>query len=66
MDNQDKYIDRLILDILPAVLDEHKKKNKLRNLIYSMHKRDKTIENQGTTRYPVWVLSSSKSKQKTI
>lgn len=58
-------IDRLILDILPAVLDEHKKKNKLRNLIYSMHKRDKTIENQGTTRYPVWVLSSSKSKQKT-
>ena len=66
MDNQDKYIDRLILDILPAVLDELKKKNKFRNLIHSMQKRDKAIVNQGATRYPVWVLSSSKSKQKTI
>ena len=53
-------IDNLILDILPAVLDEQKKKNKVRNLVYSMHKKDKTIENQGTTRHPLWILSSSK------
>ena len=54
-------IDQLILDILPAVLDERKKKNKVRNLVYAMHKKDKTIVNQGTTRHPRWVLSSSKS-----
>lgn len=54
-------IDRLLLDILPVVLDEVQKKNKVRNLVYAMHKRNKTIENQGTTRNPVWTLSSSKS-----
>jgi ATP-dependent DNA helicase RecG len=50
----------LLLDILPSVLDDKQKANKIRNIIYSMSKRDKTIENQGTTRYPQWVLSSSK------
>lgn len=47
-------IDRLILDILPAVLDEGQKKNKVRNIIYAMSKRDKTIVNQGTNRHPMW------------
>lgn len=54
-------IDGLLLDILPAVLDEVQKKNKIKNLIYAMHKKDKTIENQGTTRYPEWILSLCKS-----
>ncbi|MEY3498802.1 MAG: hypothetical protein RL308_471 [Bacteroidota bacterium] len=53
-------IDTLILDILPKVLDEKQKVNKIRNIIYSLSKRDKTIVNQGTSRYPKWVLSSSK------
>jgi ATP-dependent DNA helicase RecG len=53
-------IDKLILDILPKVLDEKQKENKVRNLIYAMSKRDKTIENKGTTRYPRWTLSLSK------
>ncbi len=53
-------IERLLLDILPSVLDENKKRNKIKNLIYAMHKTDKSIENQGTTRYPVWTLSLSK------
>jgi ATP-dependent DNA helicase RecG len=57
-------IDRLLLDILPAVLDEQKKKNKVRNLVYAMHKKDQTIENQGTTRNPLWILSSSKTNDK--
>lgn len=57
-------IDRLLLDILPAVLDEQKKKNKVRNLVYAMHKKDQTIENQGTTRNPLWVLSLSKTNDK--
>lgn len=53
-------IDKLLLDILPGVLDDKQKANKIRNIVYSMSKRDKTIENQGTTRYPEWILSSSK------
>jgi hypothetical protein len=32
--------------------------------MYAMHKRDKSIENQGTTRYPEWILSSSKTDEK--
>jgi ATP-dependent DNA helicase RecG len=48
-------IDKLLLDILPGVLDEDQRKNKIRNLIYAMSKKDKTIINQGTNRYPKWV-----------
>ena len=55
-------IDKLLLDILPGVLDDKQKANKIRNIVYSMSKRDKTIENQGTTRYPEWKLSSSKKQ----
>lgn len=55
-------IDQLILDILPSVLDEHQKGNKIRNIVYALSKRDKLIENKGTTRYPKWVLSSSKKQ----
>ncbi len=47
-------IDNLILDILPEILDEEKKQNKVRNLIYAMSKKDKIIVNKGTTRYPKW------------
>ena len=47
-------IDKLILDILPAILDEKQKQNKVRNLLYAMHKRDKSIENEGTNRKPLW------------
>lgn len=47
-------IDKLILDILPAILDESKKLNKVRNLIYAMSKKDNTITNKGTTRNPIW------------
>ncbi len=53
-------IDNLLLDILPDILDEGQKKNKVRNLMYAMHKRDKIIENKGTTRNPLWIQSSSK------
>jgi ATP-dependent DNA helicase RecG len=53
-------IDHLILDILPDILDKQQKENKLSNLLYSMHKKDKTIENKGTSRKDRWILSSSK------
>jgi ATP-dependent DNA helicase RecG len=61
MEYLDKYnsaskqdIDNLILDILPDILDENKKENKVRNLIYAMSKKDKTIVNTGATSIPVW------------
>lgn len=53
--------DNLLLDILPDILDEGQKKNKVRNLMYAMHKREKSIENKGTTRNPLWVISLSNS-----
>ena len=48
-------IDKLILDILPEILDGQQKKNKMRNIIYAMSKKDKTIINKGTSRYSKWV-----------
>ncbi|MEE4257654.1 MAG: ATP-binding protein, partial [Bacteroidales bacterium] len=47
-------IDNLILDKLPSLLDEKQKKNKVRNLIYALSKREKEIVNCGTRRYPIW------------
>jgi ATP-dependent DNA helicase RecG len=43
----------LILDILPSILDKTKKGNKIRNIVYAMSKKDKTIENKGTKRKPI-------------
>lgn len=54
-------IDNLILDILPDILDENKKENKVRNLVYAMSKKDKTIINTGTTRIPVWKKNITKN-----
>ena len=47
-------IDKLILDILPEILDEQQKKNKVKNIVYAMSKKDKTIINKGNNRNPVW------------
>lgn len=47
-------IDKLILDILPDILDESKKANKVKNLVHAMSKKDQTIVNTGTNRYPIW------------
>jgi ATP-dependent DNA helicase RecG len=44
----------IILDILPDVLDENQKKNKVRNIVYDMSKRNKTIDNKGSRRIPIW------------
>lgn len=61
LDFIDKYgsakkedIDNLLLDILPEVLDIPQKENKIRNLLYAMHKKDKTIVKQGNNRNSVW------------
>ena len=50
-------IDTLLLDKLPAALDEQQQKNKIRNQMYALSKREQSIENKGTSRYPIWKLS---------
>ncbi len=52
-----KDIDDLILDKLSDVLDDKKKKTKVKNMIYGMSKRKKLIKNEGSKRHPKWVLS---------
>lgn len=47
-------IDNLLLDILPNVLNESQRKNKVRNIVYAMSRKDKTITNTGTKRIPKW------------
>ncbi len=54
-------IDSLLLDILPDVLDKLQKENKVRNIIYSMSKKDVSIINQGTNRKPKWIKSLTKN-----
>jgi ATP-dependent DNA helicase RecG len=48
-------IDKLIFEHLPAILNEKQKYNKIHNILYAMSKKDKTIKNLGTNRYPKWV-----------
>lgn len=49
----------LILDKLSDVLDEKQKQTKVRNLLYAMSKRDKTIEKSGGFQKGRWVLVKS-------
>ena len=47
-------IDNLLLDILPGVLDINQKKNKIRNLLFSLSKKEKLIVNEGNNRNSKW------------
>ncbi|MDD4753873.1 MAG: putative DNA binding domain-containing protein [Desulfitobacteriaceae bacterium] len=51
-----KDIDDLLLDKLSSALDQKQKRNKVRNLLYTMSKKEGTIQNNGTSRNPIWVL----------
>ncbi len=54
-------IDNLIMDKLSDILNETQKRNKIRNLLYEMSKKDKIICNQSkSTAKPMWVLSENK------
>ena len=51
-------IDKLLLDKLSDVLNEKQKRNKIRNLLHSMSKKEGLIRNNSkSTRHPVWVLN---------
>ncbi|HED14642.1 MAG TPA: transcriptional regulator [Gammaproteobacteria bacterium] len=49
-------IDELLTDKLSDVLSEPQKSNKVRNLLYAMSKRDRTIRNSGPGRSSQWEL----------
>lgn len=54
-------IDNLLMDKLSNVLNNSQKRNKIRNLLYDMSKKDKTICNQSkSTVKPEWILTSNK------
>lgn len=55
-------IDNLLLDKLSSALDYKQKRNKIRNLLYGMSKKDGIIQNEGTSRNPIWVLKYGDSK----
>lgn len=53
-----KDIDDLLLDKLSDALNEKQKRKYIGNLLQEMSKKDKTIVNQGSSRYPKWVLTN--------
>ncbi|MDL2231586.1 putative DNA binding domain-containing protein [Porphyromonadaceae bacterium OttesenSCG-928-L07] len=57
-----KEIGDLILDILPSILNETKKNNKIKNIVSAMSTKDKTIKNKGTKRNPIWILNLPKNE----
>jgi ATP-dependent DNA helicase RecG len=51
-----KDIANLLLDKLSGVLDKKQKQNKIRNIVYTMSKKDQTIELVGSSQTGFWVL----------
>ena len=51
-----KDIANLLLDKLSDVLDEKQKQNKIRNILYAMSRKDKTIELMGSSQTGYWLL----------
>lgn len=49
-----KDIDDLLTKNLPDVLNDEQKKNKIRNLLFKLSKKEKLIENSGTNKNPIW------------
>lgn len=48
-------IDNLLIDKISDVLSDEQKRNKVRNLLYGMSKKDGSIKNIGTVRKPKWI-----------
>ncbi len=57
-----KDIDDLLMDRMSNLLDTKQKKTKIRNLLYEMSKKDKTIYNRSKSKAnPEWALMNNKS-----
>jgi ATP-dependent DNA helicase RecG len=50
-------LDKLLLDKLSDVLDEEQKNKKIDNLLQEMARKDRTIKNIGSRRWPKWTLT---------
>lgn len=53
-----KEIDNLIIGKLSETLNEKQKKVRVKNILYSMSKEDKTIENTGPSTKPKWIIKN--------
>lgn len=53
-----KDIDSLLRGILPSIMNDKQKKNKINNIIYSMSRKQGIIENLGTSRLPRWIKTT--------
>lgn len=52
-----KDLDELLMDKLPDSLDKEQKKRKIKYLVSEcLNRRERTLENIGTKRYPVWAF----------
>lgn len=51
-------LDALLLDKLSDALNQQQKKKKITNLLYEMHKKDKTIKNVGSNKKSKWISIS--------
>lgn len=58
-------IDNLLLNKLSDILDDKQKRNKIRNLLYSMSKKEGLIKNDArSSRHSVWILNKGKATGK--
>jgi len=57
-----KDIDSLLNGLLPSIMDEKQKYNKVNYIIYSMSRKEGTIENLGTSRLPKWIKTTKSDK----
>jgi len=53
-----KDIDSLLRGILPSIMDDKQKYNKINYIIYSMSRKEGKIDNMGTSRLPKWVKTT--------
>jgi len=49
-------INDLLINELPAILDDKQKLTKIKNLIFEMSKKDKIIKNTGSKKKAIWIL----------
>ena len=50
-------IDKLIYNKLPDILNDKQKSHKIKNMIYSLSKKENKIINKGNNRKPIWKLN---------
>ncbi len=52
-------IDNLLISKLPDVLNDKQKRTRVKNFLFEMSRKDKTIRNVGAHTRPKWVLKKT-------